>query len=60
MLLTKVKRFSALKAWGTQLAKRVGPKKARFAVARKIAVIVHCIWVDGTKFLWTREGAATA
>jgi transposase len=55
VLLTKVGRFSPLKAWGMRLAQRIGPKKARIAVARKIAVILRCIWVDGTEFWWTRE-----
>ncbi len=60
VLLTRVQRFSPLKAWGTRLAKRIGPKKARVAVARKIGLILHCIWVDGTEFWWTREEAKTA
>ena len=60
MLLTKVQRFSPLKAWGTRLVKRIGARKARVAVARKIAVILHCIWGDGTEFWWTREEAKTA
>jgi len=60
VLLTKVQRFSPLKAWGTRLVKRIGPKKARIAVARKIAVILHCIWVDGTEFWWTREKVCRA
>jgi hypothetical protein len=41
-----------------KLAKRVGMKKAKVAVARKIAVILHCIWVDGTSFEWGQAGAA--
>jgi transposase len=60
VLLTKVQRFSPLKAWGTRLVKRIGARKGRIAVARKIAVILHCIWVDGTEFWWTREVAKTA
>ena len=60
MLLTKVGRFSPLKAWGMRLVQRIGPKKARIAVARKIAVILRCIWVDGTEFWWTREDAKMA
>lgn len=60
VLLTKVQRFSPLKAWGMRLVKRIGARKARIAVARKIAVILHCIWVDGTEFWWTREEAKTA
>jgi transposase len=30
-------------------------KKAQVAVARKLAVILHCIWVDGTSFEWGKE-----
>lgn len=60
VLLTKVQRFSPLKAWGMRLVKRIGGHKARVAVARKIAVILHCIWTDGTEFWWTREEAKAA
>jgi len=60
VLLTKVARFSPLKAWGMRLVQRIGPKKARLAVARKTAVILRCIWVDGTEFWWTREEAKMA
>lgn len=60
VLLSKVQRFSPLKAWGMRLAKRIGAKKARVALARKIAVILHCIWMDGTEFWWTREKAKRA
>ena len=42
VLLTRVKRFSPLRAWGLRLAKRIGGGKARIAVARKLAVILHC------------------
>lgn len=52
VLLHRTQRWSALKAWGVRLMKRVGPKKAKVAVARKIAVILHCIWTDGTSFEW--------
>ena len=54
-LLTRVQRGSALKAWGTRLAGRVGLKRARVAVARKLAVIMHRMWADGSEF---RAGAA--
>lgn len=60
VLLTKVHRFSPLKAWGMRLVKRIGVRKACIALARKIAVILHRIWVDGTEFWWTREAAQTA
>ena len=51
-------RWSTLKAWGTRLMKRVGAKKAKVAVARKIAVILHCIWTDGTTFEWGQQKTA--
>lgn len=51
-LLTRVKRPSSLKAWGQRIAKRSGPGKAKVAVARKIAVIMHKMWMTGEKFRW--------
>ena len=58
VLLHRTQRWSALKAWGMRLMKRVGAKKAKVAVARKIAVILHCIWTDGTSFEWGTEKKA--
>lgn len=55
VLLHRTQRWSSLKAGGTRLMKRVGAKKAKVAVARKIAVILHCIWSDGTSFEWGDE-----
>jgi hypothetical protein len=43
-----------------QIARRRGMKKAIVALARRLAVIMHRIWVDGTEFRWTREPAAAA
>ena len=57
VLLTVVRRPSSLKSWATKLVKRVGSKKAKVAVARKLAVILHCIWTDGTEFDWGRTAA---
>lgn len=56
--ITRIDRWSTLKAWGLRLTKRIGSRKARVAVARKLAVILHCIWVDGTEFEWTRPAVA--
>jgi len=53
-LLTRVQRFSALKRWGMNIAKRRGAKRARVALARKLAVILHRIWIDGIDFRWSR------
>ena len=54
-LLTRGKKCATLKAWGMGLAQRRGMAKARDAVARKLAVILHRIWSDQTEF---REGKA--
>jgi transposase len=40
-----------------QIARRRGMKKAIVALAARLAVIMHRIWVDGTEFRWTREAA---
>jgi transposase len=58
VLLHCTKKWSPLKAWGMKLAKRIGMKKAKVAIARKIAVILYCIWVDGTSFEWGTAKAA--
>lgn len=52
---SRTKKWSTLKAWGMRLSRRIGFKKAKVAVARKIAVRLHCIWVDGTSFEWGHE-----
>jgi transposase len=52
------KKWSWLKAWAMQIARRRGMKKAIVALARRLAVIMHRIWVDGTEFRWTREAVA--
>jgi hypothetical protein len=57
VLLTRVAKWSALKAWGIRLAKRSGLRKAKVAVARKLAVILHRMWIDGTEFKWSKEAA---
>jgi hypothetical protein len=43
------KKWSWLKAWAMQIARRRGMKKAIVALARRLAVIMHRIWVDGTE-----------
>jgi len=43
-----------------RIAKRSGLRKAKVAVARKLAVILHRMWVDGTEFKWSsKEEVAT-
>jgi transposase len=58
VLLTRTSRWSALKAWGMNIAKRAGLRRAKVAVARKLAVVLHRMWCDGTQFCWSREEVA--
>jgi transposase len=58
ILLTRAVRFSALKRWALEVAKRRGMKRAKVALARKLAVILHRMWIDGTTFRWSRQTAA--
>ena len=58
VMLVRSVKWSWLKAWAMQLARRRGMKKAIVALARRLAVILHRIWVDGTEFRWTQETAA--
>jgi len=50
VLLTTVKRRFALRNWGLKLIKTIGPKRARVAVARKLAVLLGRMWKDGAHF----------
>ena len=56
MLVRSVK-WSWLKAWAMKIARHHGMKKAIVALARRLAVIMHRMWVDGTEFRWSREVA---
>jgi transposase len=59
-LLYASKKWSSLRAWGIKIAKRRGYQVARIAVARKLAIILHRMWIDERDFRWTTEaGNAT-
>lgn len=60
VLLTRVQRWSWLKRWAIGVAKRRGKMRAQVALARRLAVIMHRMWVDGTDFRWTRDADAPA
>ncbi len=60
VMLTRTVRMSSLKSWAMGVARRRGAKKARVALARKLAVVLHRMWVDGTSFRWSSETAAMA
>jgi transposase len=55
--LIVIRRPSPLKSWAAKLIQRIGPKKAKVAAARKLAVILHCIWINGTEFDWGTAAA---
>lgn len=59
-LLTRSRRWSTLKRWGLALAAKRGGKRARVAVARRLAVILFAMWRDGNDFRYGRDDGAAA
>ena len=57
-LLTHSAKWSWLKAWGIRVAQRRGIRRAIVAVARRLAVVLHRMWVDGSEFRWKKDSAA--
>ena len=60
VMLTRVKKWSWLKAWAMNVVRQRGQQKAIVALARRLAVIMHRMWIDGTPFRWTKEAASVA
>jgi transposase len=58
--MMRSKKWSWRKARAMQIARRRGMKKAIVALARRLAVVMHRIWVDGTEVRWTRKQATAA
>ncbi len=50
ILSRPIKGAGALRSWAMRIARRTGPKKAKVALARKLAVILHRMWRDGVPF----------
>lgn len=50
MTLSSSREWSSLKVWGNKLVKQVGYNKAKVAVARKLAMIMHKIWLNNDRF----------
>jgi len=46
-------RWSSLRSWAMRIAKRGSTKVAKVALARRLAVVMHRMWVDGTDFRWS-------
>src|SRR5271167_4802405 len=57
-MLTQSRKWSWLKAWGMRVAQRRGIRRAIVAVARRLAVVLHRMWVDGSEFRWSKANAA--
>lgn len=60
VILTRPVKGGALKSWALRLAKRAGMQKAKVALARKLAVVLHRMWVDGARFAFATDAAAAA
>jgi transposase len=58
IMLSRVTRFSSLKRWALNVARRRGLKRAKVALARKLATVLHRMWVDGTSFRWGKQAAS--
>jgi transposase len=56
-MLLRAKKWTALRAWGLRIAKRSSMKNAMIAVARKLAVILHRMWIDGSEFIFAKGAA---
>ena len=58
VMLTRAGRFSTLKRWALEVAERRGVRRAKVALARKLACGLHRLWVDGGEFRFGKEVAA--
>jgi transposase len=58
VMLTRAGKFSALKCWALEVAKRRGMRRAKVALARKLSTVLHRLWVDGSEFRFGKEAAA--
>jgi transposase len=60
VLLSRTTRFSTLKRWALEVARRRGLKRAKVALARKLACVLHRMWAEGTEFCWGKDLTAMA
>jgi transposase len=58
VMLTRVSKFSSLKRWALEVAKRRGMRRAKVALARKLACVLHRMWVDDSDFRFGKEVVA--
>jgi hypothetical protein len=55
-MLVRSKQWCSVKSWGLRIAAKRGHKRAVVAVARKLVVIMHRMWLDGSEFRFSAEG----
>jgi transposase len=60
IILSKAVPFSSLKRWAMAVARRRGLQRAKIACARKLAIILHRMWIEQTDFRWSKQAAAAA
>ena len=60
IILSKSTPYSSLKSWAMRVAKRRGMQRAKIACARKLAIILHRMWIDETDFRWGKETTTAA
>jgi transposase len=58
VMLTRAGKFSTLKRWALEVAQRRGMRRAKVALARKLATVLHRLWADGSEFRFGKEAAA--
>jgi transposase len=60
VILTRPVKGSTLKSWGMRLAARAGMRKAKVALARTLAIVLHRMLANGTSFLFDKAATAVA
>ena len=55
VIMHRVGRSCAMRRGAEGLAERIGKRRAKVALARKLAVMMHAIRVDGTGFDWGQD-----
>src|SRR3954447_14758195 len=58
VMLTRAGPVSSFKRWALEVARRRGVRRAKVALARKLATVLHRLWVDGSEFRFGKEAAA--
>ncbi len=59
VMMTRCRADNWLKSWALKVARRHGARKAKVALARRLAVVMHRMWVDGTDFFMERPASTT-